>query len=230
MAAARRAWGRMPESEPTGARSRRPPAREVGRRPTARYFRTARADSRPAGRRRNQTGAETPAGRARVTLPTDEQILITREVDAQRSLVWKAWTTPDLVRRWWSGHRGAMTVADSDLRVGGAWRYVMIARDGHEVAFHGEYLEIVPGERIVSTEVYEAMPAGEAVVTSGFTDVDGRTLLTLLLRSPTRDARDAVLASGMEGGVQEQMDLLEHLARSLRPPLGAGAGGEPRTA
>src|SRR4051812_20409312 len=105
--------------------------------------------------RRTKEMAVASSGTAQVTLPTDEQILITREFDAPKHLVYKAWTTPELVKRWWSGHRGAMTVAEIDLRVGGTWRYVMVAKGGFEVAFHGEYREIVPDERIVTTEVYE---------------------------------------------------------------------------
>jgi uncharacterized protein YndB with AHSA1/START domain len=161
------------------------------------------------------------SGTATVTLPTDEQILITREFDAPRHLVYKAWTTPELVKRWWSGRRGAVTSAEIDLRVGGTWRYVMVANGGYEVAFHGEYLEIVPDERIVTTEVYE-MPEAEApdaepplnVVT--FTEVDGRTTLSLLVQCPSRELRDTILESGMEVGMQEQMDALEQLAISLR--------------
>ena len=105
--------------------------------------------------------AVTSSGTATVTLPTDEQILITREFDAPKHLVYKAWTTPELVKRWWSGNRGEVTLAEIDLRVGGTWRYVMVADGGFEVAFHGEYREIVPNERIVSTEVYEGMPDAE---------------------------------------------------------------------
>ena len=98
---------------------------------------------------------------AKVTLPADDQILITREFDAPRHLVYKAYTTPELVRRWWTAKRGEMTVAEIDLRVGGKWRYVMIADGDVEVGFHGEYREIVPDERIVSTEVYEGFPDAE---------------------------------------------------------------------
>src|SRR5688572_2004734 len=101
------------------------------------------------------------SGTAKVTLPADEQILITREFDAPKELVWKAWTTPELVRRWWHANRGEVTVAEIDLRVGGTWRYVSVTDDGFEVAFHGEYREIVPNERIVSTEVYEGAPGGD---------------------------------------------------------------------
>ena len=160
--------------------------------------------------------AATHSGTATVTLPTDEQILITREFDAPRRLVYKAWTTPELVRRWWSGQQGTMTVCDIDLRVGGAWRYVMTATGGYEVAFHGEFREIVPEERLVSTEVFEAMPDGEAVNTVTFTEVDGRTRVELLMQLDSKAARDAVIESGMETGMQEQMDLLEQVAASLR--------------
>jgi uncharacterized protein YndB with AHSA1/START domain len=163
--------------------------------------------------------AVTDSRKATVTLPNDEQILITREFDAPRHLVYKAWTTPELVRRWWSGHRGEMKVAEIDLRVGGRWRYVMVANGGFEVAFHGEYREIVPNQRIVNTEVYElpgAADAEGALNTVTFTEVDGRTTLTLLVQIPTRELRDEILSSGMEVGMQEQMELLEQLAISLR--------------
>src|ERR671920_1538272 len=121
------------------------------------------------------------SGTATVTLPTDEQILITREFDAPKHLVYEAWTTPELVKRWWSGSLGETTIAEIDLRVGGVWRYVMVADGGFEVAFHGEYREIVANERIVSTEVYEGMPEAEALDTVTFTEADGRTTLEVLV-------------------------------------------------
>jgi uncharacterized protein YndB with AHSA1/START domain len=157
----------------------------------------------------------TSSGTATVTLPTDEQILITREFDAPRHLVYKAWTTPELVKRWWSGERGEVTSAEIDLRVGGSWRYVMVAHRGFEVAFHGEYREIVPDERIVCTEVFEGMPDGEALTTMTFTEVDGRTTLTMLVEHTSKEDRDAHINSGMEGGMQEAMDRLEQVAISL---------------
>jgi uncharacterized protein YndB with AHSA1/START domain len=161
----------------------------------------------------------TSSASAKVTLPSDEEILITREFDAPRHLVYEAWTTPDLVSRWWPGRRGRMTSAEIDLRVGGTWRYVMTAHGGHEVAFHGEYREIVPHERIVSTEVYEGVPGGDddpALNVITFTEVDGRTTLSLLTRVGSREVRDMIIDSGMEGGMQEGMDLLEEIAISLR--------------
>jgi uncharacterized protein YndB with AHSA1/START domain len=151
-----------------------------------------------------------------VTLPTDEQILITREFDAPRHLVYEAWTTPELVKRWWSGRRGEVTSVEIDLRVGGTWRYVMVANEGFEVAFHGEFREIVPNERIVSTEVYEGFPEGEALDTLTLTEADGRTTLTILVQHTSKEHRDAHIDSGMEVGMQEAMDLLEQVAISLR--------------
>jgi uncharacterized protein YndB with AHSA1/START domain len=160
--------------------------------------------------------AMTGSGTATVTLPTDEQILITREFDAPRHLVYRAWTTPELVKRWWSGGHGEVTIAEIDLRVGGMWRYVMIANEGFEVGFHGEYREIVPDERIVSTEVYEGMPEGEALNTITFTEEDGRTSMSILVQHSCKEHRDAHINSGMEAGMQKAMDLLEQVAVSLR--------------
>jgi uncharacterized protein YndB with AHSA1/START domain len=160
--------------------------------------------------------AVTGSGTATVTLPADDQILITREFDAPKELVYKAFTTPELVRRWWSAKRGEVTVAEIDLRVGGKWRYVMVADGGFEVGFHGEYREIVPNERIVSTEVYEGYTDEEAVNTATFTEVDGRTTLTILVQHTSKEARDAHIDSGMEAGLQDALDLLEQVAVSLR--------------
>src|SRR5256714_14801867 len=102
--------------------------------------------------------AVTSNGTATLTLPTDEQILITREFDAPKHLVYEAWTTPELVKRWWHANRGEGKSAEIDLRGGGMWRYVSLTADGLAFGFHGENREIVPNERIVSTELYEGMP------------------------------------------------------------------------
>jgi len=166
--------------------------------------------------------ATTSSGTAMVTLPTDEQILITREFDAPRHLVFEAWTTPELVKRWWNAKRGEMTVAEIDLRVGGKWRYAMVTEDGFEVAFHGEYREILPNERIVSTETYEGVPEGVSeedattVNTATFSEADGRTTVTILVQASSKESRDAIVESGMEAGLQDALDLLEEVAVSLR--------------
>ena len=154
-------------------------------------------------------------GTATVTLPSDTEILITREFNAPKHLVYEAWTKPEHIKRWWAGLRGETTLVEVDLRVGGMWRYVMVANEGFEVAFHGEYREIVPNERIVSTEVYEGFPDGEALNTLTFEEVDGRTTLSILVEHSCKEHRDAHIESGMEGGMQEAMDALEQIAISL---------------
>jgi uncharacterized protein YndB with AHSA1/START domain len=160
--------------------------------------------------------AMTTIRKAVVTLPSDTQILITREFDAPKDLVYRAYTTPELIKRWWSGDRGEVTSADVDLRAGGSWRYVMTANGGFEVSFHGTFLEIVPNERIVCTEVYEDMPDAEAVDTATFTEAGGRTTLSILVQHQNKTNRDFHINSGMEGGMNEAFDHLEHVAQSLR--------------
>jgi uncharacterized protein YndB with AHSA1/START domain len=165
--------------------------------------------------------AMTSSRTATVTLPTDTQILITRDFSAPKDLVFKAYTTPELIERWWTAKRGSMKVCEVDLRVGGKWRYVMEAEGGFEVAFHGEYREIVPNERLVSTEVFEGAPVPEGVElpetlnTLTLEEVDGRTRMTLLVDAPDRTVRDAIVESGMEDGLQDALDLLEDVAVSL---------------
>ena len=98
----------------------------------------------------------------------------------------------------------------------------MVADDGLEVGFHGEFLEIVPNERIVSTEVYEGLPEGVSeeegatVNTVTFTEADGRTTLTILMQATSKASRDAIIDSGMEAGLQDALDLLEQVAVLLR--------------
>ena len=118
---------------------------------------------------------------ATVTLPTDEQILITRTFDAPPHLVYRALTTPELVRRWWSAQLGVVTSIEIDLRAGGAWRDAMVTNDGTAVAFHGEYREIVPDQRLVYTEVFEDRPAAQALTTVTLTPALGQTSLARMV-------------------------------------------------
>ena len=155
------------------------------------------------------------SGTAKVTRPRDDQILITREFDAPKHLVYEAWTTPELVTRWWHANRGEVTVAEIDLRVGGTWRYVALTPDGFEVAFHGEYREIETNERLVNTEVFEGLPDASALVTITFLEKDGRTTLEMLVDHTDKEGRDMHINSGMEGGMQEAMDALERIAVEL---------------
>ena len=114
-----------------------------------------------------------------------------------------------------------MTGCEIDLRVGGKWRYVMVTPDGFEVAFHGEYREIVPNERLVTTEIYEGLPEGvseedgSTLNTATFEEAEGRTTVTLLIQAANKTSRDAIIESGMEDGLQDALDLLEEIAVSL---------------
>ena len=152
---------------------------------------------------------------ATVTLPTDTTILIRREFAAPRELVWRAWTEPELVARWWHANRGEVLSIEADVRVGGRWRYVMRANNDFEVAFNGEYREVIPHERLVSTEVFEPMPDEAALNTTTFVDHDGGTVVTLHVEHQTRRARDLHVNSGMEDGLQDALCLLDDLAQSL---------------
>ncbi len=160
--------------------------------------------------------------KAKMTLPGEDRILVTREFDVPRRLVYRAWTTPELVARWWTAKRGSAVEMEIDLRVGGRWRYVMTTHGGQEVAFHGEYREVVPEERLVTTEVYEGAPlppeqleANATINTVTFADKGGRTLVTMLTECPSPEIREMIVASGMEDGLQDALDLLEEVAGGL---------------
>ena len=129
--------------------------------------------------------------------------------------MFRAWTTPELVARWWPGNRGVAVSTEIDLRVGGKWRWVMRADRGFEVAFNGEYREIVPGERLVYTESFEGYPGEPAMNTIVFTESEGGTLVTLDVEHANKHDRDMHVNSGMEGGMQEAMQLLEEVAAQL---------------
>ena len=154
------------------------------------------------------------SGTAVVTLPEDKQILITREFDAPKELVYRAWTEPELIKQWWGAKRGDVDVVEVDFRVGGTWRYVMTAQGGMEVGFHGEYREIVPNERIVSTEAFEGIPDPDehaSTNTLTLTEENGRTTMTVLVEHPTKEGRDMHIQSGMEGGMNDSYAALDAL-------------------
>jgi uncharacterized protein YndB with AHSA1/START domain len=153
-------------------------------------------------------------GSAVVTTPSDTEILITRSFDAPADRVFEAWTTPELVKRWWGFGTSEWLVCDIDLRVGGQWRYVIRERD-MEVGFHGEFRDIAGPHRLVSTEVYEGVPDPDAAAVNTMTldEVDGVTTMTVLVQHQLKEHRDAHLASGMESGMQVSYDRLEDLIR-----------------
>jgi uncharacterized protein YndB with AHSA1/START domain len=150
-------------------------------------------------------------GSAVVTLPSDREIVITRSFAAPKDLVFKAWTTPDLVRRWWGFESSPLVVCDIDLRPGGDWRYVTRDADGTELGWHGTYQEVTAPDRLVSTEVFEGYPDGEALNTLTLTEKDGATVLTVVVLHSSKENRDGHIASGMEGGMQHTLDRLEDL-------------------
>jgi uncharacterized protein YndB with AHSA1/START domain len=157
--------------------------------------------------------SSTRHGSAVITLPSDTDYLITRVFDAPARLVFEALTTPELVKRWWGFETSEWLVCDIDLRVGGEWRFVVQERD-MEVGFHGEYREIERPHRLVSTEAYEGIPdpdANAALNILTLDERDGVTTMTVLVQMPSQEARDEVLASGMEGGMQVSYNRLEDL-------------------
>jgi len=157
------------------------------------------------------------AGTLKLTTPTDREISMTRVFDAPRRLVFDAFTKPELVKRWLLGPPGwTMPVCEIDLRVGGAYRYVVRHADGKEMGMGGIYREIVPQERLVCTELFdEAWYPGEALVTTILAEQGGRTTLTSTMLYVWQETRDAVLKSGMERGVAASYDRLEELLVSI---------------
>jgi uncharacterized protein YndB with AHSA1/START domain len=153
-----------------------------------------------------------------VTTPSDLEIVMTREFDAPRRLVFEAWTKPEHVARWF-GLRNEKTEAEIDLRVGGSYRFILGDGAGGEMAIQGEYLEIAPPDRLVCTErfegqFFEMMGAG-TVNTMVLEDRDGRTLMTLLALYKSKEARDTALQTGMEEGAGISFDRLAELLETL---------------
>ncbi len=151
-----------------------------------------------------------------VTTPNDREIRVTRVFDAPRARIFDCHTQPDLVRRWLLGPPGwSMPVCEIDLRVGGKWRYAMRPEGHEEFAFYGEFLEIVPNEKIVQTETFAPFPDDASTNTMTLTERGGITVLRTLVQHQTPEARDMHINSGMEGGMQDAFDRLEQLAISL---------------
>ncbi|BAY24030.1 hypothetical protein NIES2100_38230 [Calothrix sp. NIES-2100] len=152
-----------------------------------------------------------------VTLPSDREILVTRVFNAPRRLVFEAWTQPEHVKRWFGVCSSmTMTVCEIDLRVGGNWRYVLQDyKNSTEHAFSGEYREIVPPERLVSTEIYEPVANSDHLNTLTLTEIDGKTTLHIYIQHQSKEQRDGHLQSGMEEGLGETLNRLEALLQSM---------------
>jgi uncharacterized protein YndB with AHSA1/START domain len=158
-----------------------------------------------------------------ITLPSDTDILMTRAFDAPRALVWEMFTKPEHLKQWWGcGYQENVSI-EMDVRVGGTYRYVGKMPDGTLVPFKGEYREISPPERIVFTEIFDVDMAREhpALVTTTFTEADGKTTMKCLVHYDSKQTRDIVLSSGMEHGAAAGYDEIERMLATRRA---AGAG------
>ena len=157
----------------------------------------------------------TDTGTLQITTPSEREIVMSRVFDAPRSLVFDAWTKPELLKRWLGARGGwSMVVCEVDLRVGGAYRFVWRGPDGAEMGMGGVYREIVAPERLVATESFDdPWYPGEAVDTTVLVEEGGKTTATTTVLYESEEIRDAVLESGMARGVAESYDMLaEYLA------------------
>jgi len=151
-----------------------------------------------------------------LTMVSDEEIAISRTFDAPRQLVFAAHTMPEHLTHWLLGPEGwTMPICEIDLRPGGSWRFAWEHADGRKLEMTGVYHEIVTPERIVNTERW-GPDWPETVNTMLFTEEDGRTTVTQIVRYPSKDGRDAALATGMMGGVERSYELLDVLLAKLR--------------
>jgi uncharacterized protein YndB with AHSA1/START domain len=155
-------------------------------------------------------------GTTTFTTPSDREIVMTRVVDAPRSLVWEAYTNPEHVTKWLLGPEGwTMPVCEIDLRPGGEWHYVWRGPDGAELEMRGEYREVTQPERIVQTESWGA-EWPETLNTLVLFEAEGRTTITTTVLFASQEARDAALATGMEDGASKSFDRLAEYLRAMR--------------
>lgn len=152
-----------------------------------------------------------------ISTPSDLEVVFTRHFNAPRELVWDVCTKPEHIQKWWNCNESKITVCQSDLREGGAWRYVMQLPDGTEIGFNGVFREISPHERLVRTSIFEPMPQHPALITLILEERDGKTLMRETTRHETTEARDGDLQAGMEDGARQSLDRLEEYVASLTP-------------
>jgi uncharacterized protein YndB with AHSA1/START domain len=149
------------------------------------------------------------------TTPSDREILGTRVVDAPRELVWEAWTNPEHVPHWLLGPEGwIMPVCEIDLRPGGAWHFVWRRSDGTEMEMRGEYRVVEPPERLVHTESWGG-DWPETLNTLVLSEEDGKTTMAQTVLYPSKEARDAALATGMKDGASVSFERLDEYLRTM---------------
>jgi uncharacterized protein YndB with AHSA1/START domain len=156
------------------------------------------------------------SGELSVTTPSEREIVMTREFDAPRNLVFEAHTSCEHMSRWWGPRKYEFASCDIDFRPGGKWRIVHRGPDAEEYAFRGEYREIVPPERIVWTFEFEGFPGSVSVETLTLEEHDGKTTLTATSVYDTVQERDEMLQSGMEDGARETMARLDEYLEQLK--------------
>jgi uncharacterized protein YndB with AHSA1/START domain len=152
-----------------------------------------------------------------LSFPSDTELVVTRDFAYPPELVWRASTTPEIVRQWWGiAPRDQFVVCEIDLRVGGQWRYVFRDGEGNEDGFSGEFLEIDAPRRSVQTERYEQMAGAEQTVTVTYEDDgQGGTRVSSHHRYPSQEMRDGHVASGMEWGMNITFDHLDDVLPTL---------------
>jgi uncharacterized protein YndB with AHSA1/START domain len=166
--------------------------------------------ARGEGNVRNQTTVERKSSR---------ELVVTRMFNASAHIVFDAWTRPEFLKRWWAPKSLGVSLfeCESDLRVGGTYRYAFGRDPNKPEVFSGRYVEVSPPSRLVLTQLYERMAhLGEAIVTASFEQSEGRTRLTLHQLFASEEALEGAIASGMEHGMRETLDQLDALVASLR--------------
>ena len=157
----------------------------------------------------------------KISTPTDREVVVTRTFDAPRTLVFDAYTQPELLKRWYGAPGRSLVVCEIDLRVGGAYHFIWRGTGKSDVGMRGVHREIVRPERLVRTETWEDWDAGEILETTVLTERAGKTTLTSTGLYPSREVRDAVLKAGLENGTRETFGRLADLLTSMPQSKGA---------
>jgi uncharacterized protein YndB with AHSA1/START domain len=158
--------------------------------------------------------AEVLSGKLTVTPLSDREIVMTREFEAPRDLVWRAFAEPELLAQWW-GRGNKLDIERMEVEPGGHWRYVEHHEGGSD-GFEGRYREVVPPERIEQTFEWDGMPGHVTLNTTTFDEIPGgRTRVTTHSLFLTAEDRDGMLSSGMEGGLSESYAALDRLLVTL---------------
>jgi uncharacterized protein YndB with AHSA1/START domain len=161
--------------------------------------------------------ATTAGSKLKTEILSDLDIRMTRQFRAPRALVFEAFTKCEHLARWWGPRRLTLEVCELDFRVGGAWRFVQRDTDGSLYPFHGEFLEIVPGEVITQTFIFESDPPSSPMTDRMvLTEADGVTTMTITSRATSKDDLQAMIDAGMEDGAAEGYDRLEELLAELQ--------------